>query len=178
MSRNAPLNVKKREIACAGERAPLKSDVFLYFCFAVPVSTVIFFIFTDIVGVISNPYLRSFEKFFILIGVYVFSDLISGYVSTYPTAYLISKSYSTCYFIRWYSFRTMNVIRNFINWILNSLIYVYAVIDNAALFASGYLTIEMRIVFFLLIKGIVAAFSYGISELMTKSKIFTQKEEK
>lgn len=168
MSRQ-PLNVKKLE--CSGEPVPFKFDVISYFILSAVIASIIFIAFDIGLNILDDPFLKPEHKFLILLGIYAISDLISGYIASFPISKIVSKSYDTCYFVAWYSERTRNILRNLLNWLFNALIYVYGIIEGLMALYGGAFTIEMKLAWYFIIRLVSALFAYLLSKYMMELRM-------
>jgi hypothetical protein len=165
-----PTNVKpvkgRKRIPPADEPVKFKADVLLYFVIAWLISAPIF---VPLAMIIMNDYfLKWYEEFFSIIGISVISDLVSGYLASFPVAKAASKYYNASYFVAWYSQRTQNILRNFLNWIFSAGLYVGGIIYFASMSIFGTVTVWTYIIIYFFVKIISFGLAYLIAEQLTR----------
>jgi hypothetical protein len=168
------------------EPVPFRGDQILYFIINVALSGFFFFIF-GANGLLGNILLNFYEKFLSVGFLLVISDIMAGYIASFPVAYITNKRYSSEYFNTWYNgtdcdikgrSRSWNIIRNALRWVFDSLIYVSGIIDLVSIEIFGVKTIETRILAYVPVKAISALIAYLLAKYLTELSIFAEKEKK
>jgi len=166
-----PINVSRRkeQIPPSGSATPMHADTIFYFLLSSIISLPFFL---PMAYVLSNNYfLAWYEQFFAIIGIYVVSDLIGGYIASFPVARVVAKSYNASYFVSWYTERQRNILRSFLNWIFNATFYTTGIFYISSMMAFGTVSWETIIVMYFIIKAISAAMAHIISQYLMNIKL-------
>ncbi len=164
---------RKESIPPSSEPVPAHADIIFYFILSTIISSPIFI---PIASAISNNYfLKPYEQFFAIIGVYVISDLIGGYVASFPVARIVAKSYDASYFISWYTERQRNILRTFLNWVFSALFYTTGIFYITSMVVFGMVSWETIGIMYIIIKPISTGLAHVISLYMINLKADAKK---
>ena len=164
---------RKERIPPSSEPVPARADIIFYFILSTLISYPLFlWIATPITN---NYFLKPYEQFFAIIGIYVISDLIGGYVASFPVARIVEKSYDASYFIRWYTERQRNILRTFLNWVFSAIFYTTGVFYLTSMVVFGMVSWETISIIYIIIKPVSAGLSHVLSLYMMNLKADAKK---
>ena len=147
---------------------PFKIDVILFWMIQTGIATVLFFLFSY--GLTSSPYITTLTKFFSILGIYLVTDTIAGYISSFLVTSIFKKTYNTAYFKYWFTGTRRSVLRLVIWWVFSALIYVLAIDTGLAKFIWGTVTLWTNVITYLVVKVVAFALTALITKFLLELK--------
>lgn len=141
---------------------PFKIDVILFWTIQTGIATVLFFLFSY--GLTSSLYITTLTKFFSVLGIYLVTDTIAGYISSFIVTSMFKKTYNTVYFKYWFTGTRRSVLRLVIWWVFSAMIYVLSIDTGLTEFIFGQVTLWSNIITYLFVKLI----AFVLTTLITK----------
>jgi len=147
---------------------PFKIDVITFWTIQTGIAMVLFFLFSY--GLLSSPSISVLTKFFSTLGIYLVTDTIAAYITSFIVTAMFKKTYNTIYFKYWFTGTRRNVLRLVIWWVLSALIFVLAIDTGLAEMIWGQVTMWTTVVTYLVVKFIALIFTVLITKFLLELK--------